>query len=98
MRARTRHLLIATGSLAAAALAASVLGPRLSAKLPSRQRARRSAQMARMGATTGSSYVAMKARGALASEDRREQLRVEFELRTAEQVAETLGGMKGAMM
>lgn len=54
--------------------------------------------MARMGATTGSSYVAMKARGALASEDRREQLRVEFELRTAEQVAETLGGMKGAMM
>ena len=54
--------------------------------------------MARIGATTGSGYVAMKARGAVASEQRRDELRVEFELRTAEQVAATLGGMKGALM
>ncbi len=51
-----------------------------------------------MGATTGTGYVAMKARGAVASEERKDQLRVEFELRTAEQVAATLGGMKGALM
>ena len=61
-------------------------------------RARRTAQLARIGATTGSGYVSMKARGALASDERRDELRVEFELRTAEQVAATLGGMKGALM
>ena len=61
-------------------------------------RARRTAQLARIGATTGRSYVSMKARGALASDERRDQLRVEFELRTAEQVAATLGGMRGALM
>jgi predicted unusual protein kinase regulating ubiquinone biosynthesis (AarF/ABC1/UbiB family) len=61
-------------------------------------RARRTAQLARIGATTGTGYVSMKARGALASDERRDQLRVEFELRTAEQVAATLGGMKGALM
>lgn len=61
-------------------------------------RARRTAQLARIGATTGSNYVSMKARSVLATDDRREVLRSEFELRTAEQVAETLGGMKGALM
>ena len=61
-------------------------------------RARRTAQLARIGARTGSNFVEMKARGALASEDRREELRAEFELRSAEQVAEALGNMKGAMM
>ncbi len=61
-------------------------------------RARRTAELARVGAATGSSYVSMKARGALADDERRDQLRAEFELRTAEQVAATLGGMKGALM
>ncbi len=61
-------------------------------------RARRTAQLAKIGASTGTGYVAMRARGALASDERRDQLRAEFELRTAEQVAETLGGMKGALM
>ncbi|MEX0767305.1 MAG: AarF/ABC1/UbiB kinase family protein [Microthrixaceae bacterium] len=40
----------------------------------------------------------MKARGALANETRREQLRSEFELQTADQVTEALGNMRGAMM
>jgi len=62
------------------------------------ERAARTAGMARIGARTGSGYVAMKARGALASEQRREELRNEFELHTAEQVAEQLGHMKGALM
>jgi predicted unusual protein kinase regulating ubiquinone biosynthesis (AarF/ABC1/UbiB family) len=64
----------------------------------STNRARRTAELARIGASTGTNYVSMKARGALASEERRDELRVEFELRTAEQVAATLGGMKGALM
>jgi predicted unusual protein kinase regulating ubiquinone biosynthesis (AarF/ABC1/UbiB family) len=67
-------------------------------RLLSTDRARRTAQLARIGASTGTGYVTMKARGALASEERRDELRVEFELRTAEQVAATLGGMKGALM
>ena len=61
-------------------------------------RAARTARMARIGARTGSGYVGMLARGALASEERREELRAEFELQTAEQVAEQLGHMKGALM
>ena len=64
----------------------------------STDRVRRTAQLARMGARTGTDFVGMKARGALASEERREELRAEFELRSAEQVAEALGNMKGAMM
>ncbi len=61
-------------------------------------RARRTAQLARMGARTGTDFVGMKARGVLASDERREELRAEFELRSAEQVADALGNMKGAMM
>lgn len=51
-----------------------------------------------MGASTGTSWVTMQARGVLADDARRDELRDEFELRTAEQVAATLGGMKGALM
>jgi predicted unusual protein kinase regulating ubiquinone biosynthesis (AarF/ABC1/UbiB family) len=61
-------------------------------------RHRRSAQLARVGARSGGHYLSMKARSALASEERRAELQKEFELRTAEQVAETLGHMKGALM
>ena len=51
-----------------------------------------------MGARAGVNYAGFSARSALASEDRRIELRQEFELRTAEQVAEALGNMKGALM
>lgn len=64
----------------------------------STDRAARTAQLARIGASTGGRYVGMRARGALATPQRREELRGEFELRSAEQVAEVLGGMKGALM
>ncbi len=59
---------------------------------------RRTATMARVGARTGTNYVSMKARAALADDDRRQELADEFQLRSAEQVAEMLGGMKGALM
>jgi predicted unusual protein kinase regulating ubiquinone biosynthesis (AarF/ABC1/UbiB family) len=65
--------------------------------LPTARR-HRTAQLAGIGARTSGGYVAMRARSALASEERRDELRARFELRTAEQVAETLGGMKGALM
>lgn len=59
---------------------------------------RRTATMARMGARTGTNFVSMKARSALADEDRRHELNEEFQLRSAEQVAEMLGDLKGALM
>ena len=71
---------------------------RVAGHVSSTDRARRTAQLARMGATTGSNYASMRARSALATPERRDQLRSQFELRSAEQVAETLGGMKGALM
>lgn len=51
-----------------------------------------------MSARAGADYVAMRARSTVASEDRRVELAERFELRTAEQVAEQLGQMKGALM
>ena len=59
---------------------------------------RRTATMARMGARTGTNYVSMKARSALADQDRKQELNEEFQMRSAEQVAEMLGDMKGALM
>lgn len=61
------------------------------------QRAR-TLELARVGSRAGANYVSMTARATFASEERRSELRSEFELRTAEQVAETLGNMKGAAM
>jgi len=61
-------------------------------------RAARNARMAGMGAKVGTSYAVHRARRAFASEPRRAELDVEHQLRTAEQVAQTLGNMKGALM
>ncbi len=85
---------------AAAAVSASAAARRRASTGPvtSTARARRTAELARIGAVTGSSYASMRARSVLADDERRDQLRAQFELRTAEQVAATLGGMKGALM
>ncbi|MFM7064322.1 MAG: ABC1 kinase family protein [Actinomycetes bacterium] len=61
-------------------------------------RARRTATLARVGAGRGTDLAVVKVRGLGASAARRAELQAGFELRTAEQVAETLGGMKGALM
>jgi predicted unusual protein kinase regulating ubiquinone biosynthesis (AarF/ABC1/UbiB family) len=85
---------------AAAVVSASTAARRRASTGPvtSTARARRTAELARIGAVTGSSYASMRARSVLADDERRDQLRAQFELRTAEQVAATLGGMKGALM
>jgi predicted unusual protein kinase regulating ubiquinone biosynthesis (AarF/ABC1/UbiB family) len=54
--------------------------------------------VARMGGRTGGGYALHRARRAFADVERREALDTEFEMRTAAQIAETLGNMKGAMM
>jgi predicted unusual protein kinase regulating ubiquinone biosynthesis (AarF/ABC1/UbiB family) len=58
----------------------------------------RNAALARLGARTGTSFAAHRARRVFADSARREALDTAFELKTAEQVAETLGQMKGALM
>jgi len=58
----------------------------------------RNAQLASVGARAGADFARHKAQRAFASAERREELDLAFEIRTAEQVAAMLGNMKGAMM
>jgi predicted unusual protein kinase regulating ubiquinone biosynthesis (AarF/ABC1/UbiB family) len=58
----------------------------------------RNAQLARLGAQAGGSFAVHRARRTFASAERREELDRAFELQTAEQVADALGQMKGALM
>ena len=58
----------------------------------------RNARLARLGAQTGTSLAVHRARRVFADAERRDQLDTAFELKTAEQVAEALGQMKGALM
>jgi predicted unusual protein kinase regulating ubiquinone biosynthesis (AarF/ABC1/UbiB family) len=58
----------------------------------------RNARLARLGARTGTSLAVHRARRVFADADRRDELDTAFELRTAEQVTEALGQMKGALM
>lgn len=61
-------------------------------------RAARTSMVAAVGARVGVDYAAHRARRVFADAERREQLDDEFELRTAQQVADALGNMKGALM
>ena len=61
-------------------------------------RTARNARLARLGVRTGGSLAVHRARRVFADAASRERLDHEFELRTAEQVSEALGEMKGALM
>ena len=63
-----------------------------------RTRNQRRAELARMGGRAGAGFAMHRARRVFASAERQAELDQQFELRTAEQVAEALGGMKGAFM
>jgi len=54
------------------------------------RRAVRNARLAVLGARTGSAYAAHRARRVFADAGRRQQLDTEFEMRTAEQIADTI--------
>ena len=66
--------------------------------MSSSARVARTTELAKVGARAGANYAAFSARSAFASTDRKAELREHFELQTAEQVAEVLGNMKGALM
>ena len=61
-------------------------------------RVARTSQMLRLGGLTGRRYALHRARRVFADAGRRQQLDTEFELRTAGEITEALGNMKGAMM
>ena len=61
-------------------------------------RAARNLEVARLGSSIGTRYASHRARRVFASASRREELDTAFELRTAEEVARTLGNMKGFLM
>jgi predicted unusual protein kinase regulating ubiquinone biosynthesis (AarF/ABC1/UbiB family) len=91
--------------LAAVALVARAVGCRRRKDLVDgegglRQGSRRArnAELARLGTRIGRTYASTAARKAFASAERAEALDREWELRTAQDVAASLGHMKGALM
>jgi predicted unusual protein kinase regulating ubiquinone biosynthesis (AarF/ABC1/UbiB family) len=62
------------------------------------RRSARNVELARLGLGVGSTYATTAARKVFASTERRVELDAERQLRSAEQVAERLGNMKGALM
>lgn len=60
--------------------------------------AARNAKLAAVGARAGGTFAVHRAKRVFASAERRDELDRAFELKTAEQVADALGQMKGALM
>jgi predicted unusual protein kinase regulating ubiquinone biosynthesis (AarF/ABC1/UbiB family) len=60
--------------------------------------AARNAQLAAVGARSGASYALHRARLVTATDQRRDELEAEYQLRTTAQVVDALGNMKGALM
>lgn len=71
---------------------------RASRPIAHRSRTARNLRLAHLGARAGSGYALHRARRVFAAAERREELDTRFEIRTAEQVGEALGQMKGALM
>ena len=91
-------VLAAVGAAAATYLAVKKAGESKPTPLRSTSRAARTADVARLSTKAGGAYAVHRARRALAPPERREELDAELQLKTAEQVAEALGHMKGALM
>jgi predicted unusual protein kinase regulating ubiquinone biosynthesis (AarF/ABC1/UbiB family) len=66
--------------------------------ISARTRNQRQVQLARMGGRAGADFALHRARRTFAGTERRGALDRRFELRTADQVAQVLGNMKGAFM
>ena len=64
----------------------------------SKRRLGRNTEIARLGAKVGATYASTAARKLFASAERKQELNHERELKTATEIAERLGNMKGALM
>src|SRR5690349_10541228 len=95
MRARTGAIGVA---LVAAAVVAARAGRRRAGPVSSTSVGARRAQLAAIGARSGAAYAIHRTRLAAAPAERRVELEAEYQMRTAGQVADALGNMKGALM
>ena len=95
MRRRVAALVTLAATVGAVALFRRT---RLAGPINRTSRAGRNLELARLGAAVGSTYASTNARKLFASAERRAELDDAARLRTAEQVAERLGNMKGALM
>jgi predicted unusual protein kinase regulating ubiquinone biosynthesis (AarF/ABC1/UbiB family) len=93
MRPKAVAVALAASVGSAAAAAGIVL-----ADSQRRQGLERQARVWRLTARRGSQWALLKVRGARADEERRAHLEEQFAIRSAEDVARVLGGMKGAIM
>ncbi|MBV8161426.1 MAG: AarF/ABC1/UbiB kinase family protein [Acidimicrobiia bacterium] len=96
MRARKATLVCGLAALALLTLVRR--GRRRAYPVHVTSRRARNARVAGLGARVATSYAMHQARRTFASAPRRAELDLEQQLRTAEQVAQTLGNMKGALM
>ncbi|MEA2717469.1 MAG: hypothetical protein QOI99_1786, partial [Actinomycetota bacterium] len=96
-----RSVAIGTAGVAGAATAtaaAAVAVRHLLADEGRRVRLERQARIWRLSARRAAQWGIVKVRGSHATEERRARLEEQFAIRTAQDVAEVLGGMKGAIM
>ncbi len=95
---RRRLGIAALAATALVALVAWFRRSRLAGPINRTSRTGRNLELARLGVAVGSTYASTNARKLFASAERRTELDQAAQLRTAEQVAERLGNMKGALM
>lgn len=95
-----RRRVVVLAALGAALGAAAVLNRRRASDGPVSHlsRSARNLELARLGVGVGGAVATTRARQLFASAERRAELDDELRLRSAEQVAERLGTMKGALM
>ena len=99
MKRRSWLALGAVGvGLGVAALGRRRGAPRSAGGVQGGSRVSRGARVVRMGTSVGTTVATNRARRVFASAERKAALDTELELRTTEQVAATLGNMKGALM
>ncbi len=72
--------------------------PRAPQAVSARRRSSRNLEVARLGASVGVITASSAARKVFASAERRIEIDTEREMRTAQEIAESLGNMKGALM
>ena len=104
-RSRTRALagIVALGAAIAAIGAirrnrGAAHGTHHATPISARTGNQRRLELARLGGRAGADFALHRARRTFASAERRVELDRRFELRTADQVAQALGNMKGAFM
>ncbi|MCU1449792.1 MAG: hypothetical protein JWP02_1962, partial [Acidimicrobiales bacterium] len=86
--------LLGVGAAAGAAAAAGVV----LSDADRRNQLERQLRVWRLTARRGTQWAVLQARGRRASDEKRAQLEEKFAIKTAQDVAEVLGGMKGAIM